>query len=218
MSDAFGRIIAVDQGICEFLELEAAELVGMSYIQLTHPDDLTFNAALIDSLEASPAPLTIRKRYLRPSAPAVWSDVQVSRMSAVREQGRLVGTIHRVDPRAVAATPEKLWQAACRIDAELRLRRAELGDDLFCDYAWIILLELYRTEAEGTWIDLQALAVRTRIRSQTLTRWLRALEERGLVDRCEHLDYPGQLTTVGVFKVERLLQGTDVASGPPTPH
>jgi DNA-binding transcriptional ArsR family regulator len=216
MSDETGRIIAVDQGICEFLELEESELVGMCYTQLTHPDDLTWNASMLDRLENSGGPLTIRKRYLRPSAPAVWSDVQVSRLKIGREQGRLVGTIHRVDPRDVETTPEKLWHAACRIEGELRARRAELGEEMFHDYAWVILLALYRSEAEGVCLVLDSLASRTRIRSQTLVRWLKVLDERGLVDRYEQLDYSGQLTALGVSKVERLLDGTHSASELPT--
>jgi PAS domain-containing protein len=60
ISNARGHILAVDHGICELLHRSEAELIGMSYKQITHPDDVTWNASLVDKLEASGGPLTIR--------------------------------------------------------------------------------------------------------------------------------------------------------------
>ena len=135
ISDARGQILAVDHGICELVHRSEAELIGMSYMALTHPDDVTWNVSLVDKLKANGGPLSIRKRYLRPGAPAVWSVVQVSRLGAGLDQGRLVGTINQVDPKTVKLTPEMLWRSVIRKELALRLRRAELGDELFSDYA-----------------------------------------------------------------------------------
>jgi hypothetical protein len=208
ISDAEGRIMAVDHGVCELFQRSETELIGLSYTDITHPDDVSWNVALVDKLEARGGPLTIRKRYLRPAALAVWCDVQVSRLSAGSEAGRLVGTINGVDPRTVCQTPERLWRSACRIDTALRHRRSELGEDLFGDYAWLVLLQLYKTEAEGNCVDLTELNDLTAIRPQPLTRWLKVLEERGLIDRYEEQRCVGQLTAAGIAKVERLLDGT----------
>ena len=208
ISDSFGLILAVDQGVCELLHRSEAELIGTSYTNLTHPDDVTWNASLVYKLEASGGPLFIRKRYLRPRASAVWSDVQVSRLGGGLDQGRLVGTINKVDRHTVKLTPEMLWRSAGRKELALQLRRAELGNDLFCDYAWLILLQLYKAEAEGTSISVQQLCSRTGCRESGIVRWMRALEEKQLVD-CFHSNLcAGQLTSAGISKVEKLLEGT----------
>lgn len=208
ISDARGQILAVDHGICELLHRSEAELIGMSYMDITHPDDVTWNASLVDKLEASGGPLAIRKRYLRPGAPAIWSDVQVSRLQAGLDQGRLVGTINQVDPQTVDMTPEMLWRSASRKELALRSRRTVLGDDLFSDYAWLILLQFYKAEAEGICITLDQLSDRTNCRQQSLIRWLRALEEKKLIDCYDSKVCVGQLTSTGIVKVERLLEGT----------
>ncbi len=208
ISDALGRILAVDHGICELLHRSEAELVGMTYASITHADDVAWNVALIDKLEANGGPLTIRKRYLRPGTASVWSDVQVSRLSAGPDQGRLVGTINRVDPREVKLTPEMLWRSACKKELELRSRRAELGHDLFGDYPWLILLQLYKAEAEGACVSLKQISASIGCREQTLARWLKVLEDKQLVD-CFHSEIcAGQLTSLGIVKVENLLNGT----------
>lgn len=208
VSDAFGQIQAVDHAICELLHRSETELIGMSYVAITHPDDVTWNAPLVDKLQASGGPLTIRKRYLRPDASAIWSDVQVSRFGKGLDHGRLVGTINRVDPSAVKLSPEFFWQSAIRKDRDLQLRRTELGDDLFSDYAWLILLQLYIAEAEGICISISQISGRTRCREQSLTRWLKVLEDKDLIDRFNSSFCAGQLTALGIVKVENLLEGT----------
>lgn len=208
LSDATGRILAVDHNICELLHRDEAELRGMLYADITHPDDLSWNVALIDGLAAEHKPVTIRKRYLRPSAGAVWSDVHVSRLSSSSERNRLVGTIHRVETHSLRSSPEKLWRAACRVEANLQSRRALLGDDLFTDHAWLILVSLYRTEAEGRCIDLPILGERVALRSTNLRRWLKVLGERGFVDQLDNDVCVAQLTATGANHVEQLLEGT----------
>ena len=41
VSDAHGQILAVDHAICELLHRSEAELIGTSYVVITHPDDAT---------------------------------------------------------------------------------------------------------------------------------------------------------------------------------
>lgn len=206
ISNARGHILAVDYGICELLHRSEAKLIGMSYTQITHPDDVTWNASLVDKLEASGGPLTIRKRYLCPDGPAVWSDVQVSRLRSGLDEGRLVGTINRVELKTVKLSPEMLWRSACRREHALRSRRTELGDDLFSDYAWLILLQFYKAEAEGNCLSLSQMSFRTGCREPSLVRWLKALEEKKLIDRFESKVCAGQLTSTGIARIEKLLE------------
>ncbi|WP_156348250.1 hypothetical protein [Sphingomonas sp. Leaf34] len=120
----------------------------------------------------------------------------------------MMGTIHRVETHSLRSSPEKLWRAACRVDANLQSRRALLGDDLFTDHAWLILVSLYRTEAEGRCIDLPMLGERVALRSTNVRRWLKVLGECGLVDQLDNDVCVAQLTATGVDHVEHLLEGT----------
>jgi hypothetical protein len=101
-----------------------------------------------------------------------------------------------------------LWRSACRREHALRSRRTELGDDLFSDYAWLILLQFYKAEAEGTCINLSQMSVRTGCREPSLLRWLKALEEKKLIDLFESKVCAGQLTSTGIAKIEKLLEET----------
>jgi hypothetical protein len=207
VSDALGRILAVDDSICEMLHRSEAELIGMSYVDVTHPDDVTLNKPLVDKLQASAGPITIRKRHLRPDSTSIWSDVQVSRLGRGLDHGRLVGTVNRADHSSQTPCPDSLWRSAVRKDRDLQLRRTELGDDLFTDHPWLILLQLYIAEAEGGCISIRQISRRTRCREQSLIRWLKVLEEKKLIDRFNSEICAGQLTTIGIGKVESILEG-----------
>jgi hypothetical protein len=50
ISDALGQILAVDHAIYELLHRSEAKLIGMSYVSITHPDDATWKAPLVDKL------------------------------------------------------------------------------------------------------------------------------------------------------------------------
>jgi hypothetical protein len=208
MSDADGHILALDQGVCEILQRSEAEIIGMSYTDLTHPDDRIWNVAQVDALENRSAPITIRKRYLRPAAPAVWCDVQVSRLAQGTDRGRLIGTLRQLNPADVRQSPEQLWRSARRMNAVIQSRRIELGNDLFADVPWVILLQLYLTEAEGRCAALNELAVRSASRPESVSRWLRAMGERKLVDVLDDPACVAQLTALGIAKIEKLLGGT----------
>lgn len=74
-------------------------------------------------------------------------------------------------------------RAAQQIDDILRLRRARsgvLGDGLFSDPAWDILLQLYAASLRGR-SKLKLAEVATDVPSSTLARWATLLEERALI-------------------------------------
>ena len=206
ISDATGRIIAIDPTVCEIMQRSECDLVGMSYVDLTHPEDRTRNVDLVDRLTVLDGPMAIRKRYVRPDGSSVWTDVQVSRLNAGVDKGRLIGTIQLVDPNAVLRDPESLWQSARSANASIQQRREELGDDLFSDHAWIILLQVYLAEAEGRIIDGPSIAEATRLQAVGVERWLRVLQERKLVELTGRSGFIAQLTTSGSNKVEQLLE------------
>lgn len=77
--DAEGRYLRVNRSLCELLAYSEAELLTMTYSDVTHPEDLAATRALGDSIRAMPTQ-TVRfeKRYLRKDGGVVWALVNSS--------------------------------------------------------------------------------------------------------------------------------------------
>lgn len=208
LATAEGRLLAVDPQVCEIMHREERELIGVTFQTLTHPDDLDKNVAALMALRVQDGPLSLKKRYVRADGSAIWSSIQVSRLRA-DDGSRLVGTIQMISAPSVDADPRSLWRSARRVHALIERRRAELSDDLFSDYPWLILLQVYLAEAEGRKADMLSITETTRLRQAMVERWLVVLESRGLIERSEWTDHAPQLTTAGMSRVERLLR-TDI--------
>ncbi|WP_052049621.1 hybrid sensor histidine kinase/response regulator [Leptolyngbya sp. KIOST-1] len=74
-----GRIVRVNQVVCELLGYSAAELLEKTYIELTHPDDLALDRAEVDRLlSGHTSRFTLEKRYLRSDGEPVWISLGVS--------------------------------------------------------------------------------------------------------------------------------------------
>ncbi|MBJ6123399.1 PAS domain-containing protein [Sphingomonas mollis] len=204
VSDADGRILTMDQSLCDLLQRSAAELVGMSYADLTHPDDVVRNVADVESLRVCGGPVLVRKRYVRADSSTVWCDVHVSRFASP-DGGRLIGTIHLVNPGAVDRGPESLWRAARRVGDLMIQRRIEFGSDLFADQAWSILLDTYLAEAEGRLISIAEIGHSLESTGPLTERWIKALESRGWIERTIWDLGAIQLTADGLTRIERLL-------------
>jgi PAS domain S-box-containing protein len=173
LADETGRLLAVDSHICEIMQREERELIGVKFEALTHPDDRSFNVAAVMRLGVGDAPLKLRKRYIKPDGSAIWSIVQVSRLKA-DDGSKLVGTIELV-PCNLTRDPETLWRSAKRVTALIERRRDELGAELFSDHAWMILLYSYIAEAEGRRISVDEIATFARIGNSLARRWMSVL-------------------------------------------
>lgn len=207
ISDANGLLLTMDPAVEALLHRSQVELVGKSYAEITHPDDRQRNGAQLARLAPGAGPIRIRKRYLRPDGMAIWADLHVSRLGQGLDMGRLVGTLYLPDPESIAFGPESLWKTALKVDAMMRRRREELGDDLFGDKAWMILLQTYLAEAEGRAIEISALSDLARISVAQTTRWVSALAQKALVEVPDWNEKAIQLTALGLDRVESLLAG-----------
>lgn len=203
-SDGEGRLLAVDSHVCEILHREERELIGVLFQSITHPEDRERNVAAVMALRPADRPLSLKKRYLRPDGSAVWSSIQVSRMRS-DDGSRLVGTIQLIHPDCIKPHPERLWRSAKNLSASIDRRRAELSDDLFTDYPWTIMLQIYIAEAEGRMTSAIEITNLGRLRIAVTTRWLLVLEQRGLIEFADSSKFHAQLTALGIVKVERLL-------------
>jgi PAS domain S-box-containing protein/diguanylate cyclase (GGDEF)-like protein len=76
-----GHIVLVNQSMCDFLGYTRDELLGMTFQQLTHPDDLGCNLDLHAKLTRGElGAYSHEKRYLRKNGTEVWCRLKVACM------------------------------------------------------------------------------------------------------------------------------------------
>jgi PAS domain S-box-containing protein len=74
-----GAFLMVNPSLCEILGYAEDELLGRTFQELTHPDDLQPNLELFERLMAGEIDrYQMEKRYLRPTGEVVWADLTVS--------------------------------------------------------------------------------------------------------------------------------------------
>ncbi len=90
-----GRFVSVNPALCALLARDERTLMGSTWQELTHPDDLTTDASLVDDVFAGRRDTyRLAKRYLRPDGTVVWADLTVSGVRA--EDGRLAHLMAQV--------------------------------------------------------------------------------------------------------------------------
>ncbi len=74
-----GRFVWVNPAMCLLMGRDESSLLGLSWPDLTHPDDVLDSRALVDRLVSGRADSYRKtKRYLRPDGSIVWGDLSVA--------------------------------------------------------------------------------------------------------------------------------------------
>ncbi|MET0767919.1 MAG: ATP-binding protein [Aeromicrobium sp.] len=74
-----GRLLLVNQALCDMLGYDAADLSKRGFQELTHPDDLEADLALLDQAVAGEIDtFRIRKRYFHAQGHVIWGDLSVA--------------------------------------------------------------------------------------------------------------------------------------------
>ena len=74
-----GRCLRVNEALCRIVGYEASELLSLTFHDITHPDDLEADVALVKALVEGDIPkYQMNKRYLRPDGSHVWANLTVS--------------------------------------------------------------------------------------------------------------------------------------------
>ncbi len=229
VSNAHGVILAIDEPVATILQRTQKQLVGVSYIAITHAGDLARNLSRVAALRPNGGATRIRKRYIDGEGGVVALDVEVSRLGG-SESGYLVGTLSTIEPpRAQSSlggtkvalsgagypgsdsSPHDLWRRAKDLLAVSRARDAVLGADLCADHAWTMLLLVYVAEAESRIPTVATVVDDLRLSHPIVERWVRVLQSKLLLEPL----HPGvdalQLTQMGIDRVERLLDQRTVA-------
>lgn len=95
------------------------------------------------------------------------------------------------------------------------MRARHFKAELFADPAWDMLLDLYRAELDQYRVSITSLCAASGVPTSTALRWLRALEEEGLITRRQDpLD--GRRTFVALTRAAVESMGAYFASIGPT--
>ncbi len=74
-----GRLLLVNDKLCDILGYSRQELLAMRFQELTHPDDLQENLRLHHAMLAGSVPtFNLEKRYIRKDGSPVWVNISVS--------------------------------------------------------------------------------------------------------------------------------------------
>ena len=85
LAAADGRLLAVNDALCQMLDYSRDELLNKTYLEITHPADLANDRDVAMRYLAGEIPMfSVEKRYLRKNGLPIWVRVTVS---AVREAG-----------------------------------------------------------------------------------------------------------------------------------
>lgn len=212
ISTTAGVIQTIDESVATILQRTQKQLVGMTYMSITHPEDIARNVAQIAALQPNGSSSRIRKRYIGGDGAIITLEVQVSRIGSC-EDGHLFGTLSTPPPALPSAsqlnipdhTPYRLWRRAKNLLDVTRSRDAILGADLFADHAWTSLLIIYVAEAESRIATVGSIGAQLNLPRTSLIRWIRVLQSKSLI---EHVDTDldaVQLTQIGIERIERLL-------------
>jgi PAS domain S-box-containing protein len=113
-----GCFMQVNQALCELYGYSQDELVGMTYLDLTHPDDVGLHVELAGQLHAGEiGSYHLEKRYLHRSGDVVWAHLSVSvvrdrdgkplydisQVQDITEQKRAQGAVTRSEARLAEA-------------------------------------------------------------------------------------------------------------------
>jgi PAS domain S-box-containing protein len=124
-SDLKGRLIFINQKLCEMLGYKEAELVGKTIRAITHPDDRAQNTRLFQRMIARREPFEWEKRYLRKDGSILWASVSVSLLhdAAGKAQSAVAVIIDISDRREAQA---ELEDARNFLESRVREQTGEL--------------------------------------------------------------------------------------------
>jgi PAS domain S-box-containing protein len=113
-----GRLVRVNPKFCEITGYSAEELLGMTFLEITHPDDRTKDVERFRRMIRGEDDYSVEKRYVRKDGRVAWVSVNAT---VVRDEGGR--------PVRTAATIQDITERK-RVEEDLRrLRNAERARD-----------------------------------------------------------------------------------------
>jgi two-component system sensor histidine kinase/response regulator len=117
-----GQLLRVNETCCAIVGFSREELLGKSFLDLTHPDDLATITELFAALRRGDSlGYTIEQRYLRKDGSPVWTEVVVSlQRDAAGKPAYAIGVIQDISERK--RLDAELWRAKEAAEAANRAK------------------------------------------------------------------------------------------------
>src|SRR5574337_142850 len=94
-----GRLVLVNDRFCEIVGYSRDELLGRTWQDLTHPDDVKPDQESVDRMVATQAPYSRQKRYVRKDGSVIWVNIAVSPMRAPTRKALQIAVVEDVTER-----------------------------------------------------------------------------------------------------------------------
>jgi PAS domain S-box-containing protein len=135
-TDLNGRFTLVNNCYCAITGRSAKELLGLKMQEITHPDDLPKNMALLKKIKEEGGNFVIEKRYLRPDGEVVWVRNSVSCIDQAPTKEKYILAVtqditerHRAQESLLAAKNE-VARHACQLEQVVKDRTSELRETI----------------------------------------------------------------------------------------
>lgn len=214
LTSADGRFLRVNRSLCDMFGYSVAELLGMSFPTIVHPDDLQSSQRLLETLVAGGQPAQMEKRFVHKRGGTVWTYWSVS---LLRDQhggplyflSQILDISERKRTEDALRQSEELLHKAQKMEAVGRLAGGVAHDfnnilTVIGGYATMLSQKLEGNPTLRREVDeIQSSAER----AATLTRQLLALSRKQLLDpKVINLNK----VVAGIEKMLRRLIGEDV--------
>ncbi len=148
-----GRWLRVNQKLCEIVGYTRAELLSLTFQDITHPDDLADDVALVKQLLAGEIPnYSLEKRYWHKQGHLVWVNLTVSAVRDLPEKpAYFISVIEDITARK--NIEQRLQQAHETLEARVFERTEELAQ---ANYALTREITLRQREEERMRLILES--------------------------------------------------------------
>ena len=137
---------------------------------------------------------------------------EIGRLERSLQEARLV-----LQPEPIAEAPSGAFlvdeDKVRRVLAARRIRERQLGQDLFADPAWDLLLEALAAELGQKSLSVSQLCLATNVPQSIAIRWIDKLEQDGWFNRPQACDEQQiELTSEGSVKLRRYFEAVGPAA------
>ncbi|MGP7795600.1 PAS domain-containing protein [Sphingomonas sp. CLY1604] len=201
------QVLHIDDRAADIIGRERDTLIGQHALSFTHIDDLPANKPALNRLAVNGPGFTIVKRYVRGDGNLVWVKNHVTRVTDGIGPPIMCATTEPIERPFGNERLTRKHKAAQRLCNAMDAGRRQFSSEVVWAPAMEALVWLYRAEIEGLSLNADKLAALTVSSAIVMVRWVKLLQERGLVISEE----PGRLCSQTCVRIslegERKLDG-----------